>query len=743
MMGAGMSMAQVTGIAQLPFIRFDSYLLFAEYTHIGNLLLTYLLFLIPFFLGALAIGLVFVNYVDTIGKIYFADLLGSGLGGLLALALTWYFFPEQLPALISILPVLSGILLIPVKKGCWQNDKTNDTHSGFRPSLLFYIVFAAVATGISIWKMLSPPQLILSQYKDLSKTLLLPEAVIQEEKASPYGLIQIVTSPVLRYAPGLSLAARQTAKVNAAVFTNGDWFGAVSSRGEHGASMVLDYTTFAFPYILADRKKVLVLQAGTGMNIAHALSRGAEKVIAVEPNKKIVSLLKKEWANANDSLFYHPYVSVHTVEPRTFLSLDTAHYDLISLPVVGTFGGSSGLYALHEQFLLTKESFHEMWLRLNRGGVICVTSWMDYPVRNPLKILATLIEVAGELNLKNVHHHIAAVRSWGTITFVLTRSPLTGHEINNTRRFCEEMMFDPALLPGLKLEERNFYNQFEDNRFFAEADQLFSEKRKDLYADYDFNIQPATDNRPYFSQFIRWKSLGRLSGFFGNRSLPFFEIGYVLVVVTLLQITVVSFILILLPLFKTGWKGKGRFWIVLYFGGIGLGYMFVEMVLIQRFILYFGNPVYAASIVITSLLVFSGLGSYTSGHFMQKRKSMLMIFAAIVLLLFIYSFTLTSVLQYTVRVSLPLKSGILILLTAPLAFCMGMPFPAGLYQISKTSGQEIPWAWGINGCLSVISTALATIVSVEAGFIAVLLLASLAYCLPLATWVAWAWQKQG
>jgi hypothetical protein len=209
------------------------------------------------------------------------------------------------------------------------------------------------------------------------------------------------------------------------------------------------------------------------------------------------------------------------------------------------------------------------------------------------------------------------------------------------------------------------------------------------------------------------------------------------VIITLIQITIVSFILILLPLFRLGWKGKDKWSIVLYFGGIGTGYMFVEMVFIQRFILYLGNPVYAASAVITLLLIFSGLGSYKSDYFVQNRKRMPLIVSGIVALLLLYSFILTPLLQNTVHLILPLKILIISLLTVPLAFCMGLPFPIGLSHLSKGNERDIPWAWGINSCFSVVSTALATIIAVEMGFTWVMWIAAVAYCLPLIVQMRW------
>jgi spermidine synthase len=717
MMATGIAMALVTGMSQWPFVRFDSYLLFTGFSQIGKLLATYLLFFVPFFLGALAIGIIFVQHVHDIGKIYFADLLGSGAGGVMAVAIIWLVIPARLPSVISILPVLAGVLILPNKK------------------TILHVFVAIMAIGISMWTIVNPPRLILSQYKDLSKSLLLPDAEIKLERTSPYGFTQAVTSPVLRYAPGLSLTAQQAAHVNMALFTNGNWFGVITGP-RADSMMVLDFSTFALPYAIARRRKVLVLKAGTGMDVAHALARGAEKIVAAEANSVVVSALKKELADENDSLFYDPKIELHTLEPRTFLLRDTSHYDLIVLPVVGAFGGVAGLHALHEQFMLTKESFRDMWHRLDEGGVISVTSWLDYPARNPLKILATMIEVIEELDIRDPRNHIAAVRSWGTITFVLSKSALTETDINNTRTFSDQMLFDPLLLPGLKPEERSRYNQLEDERLFTFVDQLLSPARTELYEDYDFNIRPATDNTPYFSQFLRLKSFQRVAKFFGDR-VPFLEIGYLLVIVTLIQITLVSFALILLPLFRLGWKGENKWTTILYFGGIGIGYMFVEMVFIQRFILYLGNPVYATSAVITLLLISSSVGSYTSRYFRERVKSMTIMLSVIVVVLLVYSLILTPVLQQTVHLSFPLKMLMISLVVIPLAFCMGLPFPNGLFYVSQTSPPQIPWAWGINGCASVIATALATIIAVEMGFTLVMCTAALAYCLPLIVQMKW------
>lgn len=741
MISCGIAMATVTGISQSELFRFDSYLLFTGFSHLGKLLLAYLLFFLPFFPGALAIGLCFDHYVSVIGKIYFANLLGSGIGALLVIFLFWYFSPAQLPAGIALLAIAAGSLLITGKK---QPLIAGNGPSGpgnaikfFRTSRKFILSILAMAgVVISAMKLFSPPQLQLSQFKDISKTLLLPDAEVTLEKSSPFGFLQAVQSPVLRYAPGLSLTAPKTEKINTAVFHNGDWLGAITGHKKKGQH-ILRYSTFHLPYIVSKAESVFFPGSATGMDVSHAYSNGAISITAAEPNRVLTGWLQHELARENDSLFTRANVVVHNKDSRSFLQTDTGRYDLIVLPPVGSFGGAAGLNALREQFLLTKESLSMMWQRLKDDGVLAATAWMDFPARHPLKLLASFAEVLEKLNVQNPANHIAAVRSWNTISFVVKKKPLTETDIRRIRDFCEELQFDPALLPGISEEERSRYHLLQDSSFLPLLDRLLTTERKELYASYDFNIKPATDNKPYFSQFIRLKSLPRLAAYFGNRTMPFFELGYLLVIFTLLQITVVSVMLIVMPLFRLGGMGITKFPVLLYFTGIGIGFMFVEIVFIQHFILYFGQPVYAASAVITFMLVFSGIGSLYSSYFVQKRKKILLLFAAIIVLILLYSMTLTSVLRATAQESMLIKLLVVFLLMAPLSFCLGIPFPAGLKYLSHAGAAQIPWAWGINGCASVISTALATVIAVEAGFKTVLWIAALAYCLPLIVYRRW------
>ena len=713
MIVSGLAMVVAIWLSRSDFARFDSYLLFVERKQWLALFINYLLYFLPFFFGALALGIIFVKYVGEIGKFYFSNLIGSAIGAVLAAVLAWYFFPAALPVFMALIAIVSGLILFPQK------------------NQLIIITLAVAGLVFTLYRILQPVNLTISEYKSISRTLNLPDSKINIEKPGPYGFVQVVSADALRYAPGLSLAFTGEVPVKNAIFNNGDWYGPVVSWNKADSFHLLDYTTMALPYVLMKRDKVLVLHAGTGIHTSHALSRGAVNIDAVEPHKTVNDLLLHELSQETDSLLYQPAVKLYETEPRSYVSASHKKYDLIQLPVIGAFGGGVGLYAMREEYTLTKEVFLQMLNLLEKDGVICVTAWMDYPFRNSLKVAATIAETAEAAGLAPLQSHVIAVRSWGTITFLLKKSPVTPQDTLRIRQFCDRLYFDPVFLPGLSMEERTAYNGLNDSVFFVYMDELMSGNREKLYREYDFYIQPASDDKPYFSQFLRWKSLPDLVNIFGTQSVPFLELGWLISVITLFQLSLLALVLIILPLLKIGWKGSNRFGTFLYFSGIGIGYMFFEIILIQQFIIFFGNPVNAAAFVIAVMLLASGAGSYLSSGMKLNRRVIQHILLLIAALMLIYSFFLSTTLQNVTAINTAWKIVLSLIIIAIPALLMGMPFPLCLRWLSRNEENNIPWAWAINGCMSVISAALATILAVEFGFTIMIVSAALAYVISL------------
>jgi len=710
---SGLAMALSVNIAQAEVLRFDSYLLFADYSHIWKLIATYILFLIPFFLGALAIGIIFIKYVDKIGVLYFANMLGSGLGGLAAVFLMWIFFPQKLPAVIAAIAFAAGVIIVRKEQ---------------RNSFTFIVT---VTVAVLVFMYMTPAKLQLSEYKSLSKTLNLPDSKIILKESSPYGLIEIVSTPYLRYAPGLSIKYPGVVSVENAAFNNGDWIGPLISSKNDSLNYLL-FTTENLGYIVSDRKNVLVLGAGTGRQIRIAILNDAEIITSVEQNKALTNLLEGKFASKVDFIL-NKSVRPQNISPRTFLLSTQQKFDLISLPMIDAFGGSSGMYALQEQYLLTVESFNEMLTALNRNGVVSVSTYIDYPYRNPIKIIVTFAEVFERRKIAIPSNYVAAIKNWNTITFLVKKDPLTVSEIDSIRSFCHKMNFDPILLPDITDAEREKFNKLQDASIYSMFDRILQskEEREKLYNDYPFNIKTATDNQPYFSQYLQWSTIPLLADLFGNQSVPFFEVGYLLMYLTFIQIIILAIVLIVLPLIKLGFKGSNKLRTLFYFSGLGIGYMLIEIILIQRFTLYFGNVIYAAALVVCLMLVSSGFGSLVSQKIIPKPYRIILIVSFIIISFVAYAFFLSGWIKTTIGFSLTAKIILSFIWIAPPAFSMGMPFPLGLKMLSFSNDSHIPWAWGINGVFSVVSAVLATIIAVELGFVWVMIFAIGAYLVVL------------
>ncbi|MEE4363073.1 MAG: hypothetical protein V2J08_04020 [Desulfotignum sp.] len=683
-----------------PF-RLDAMLLFSHPVHVFRLSATYLVLFIPFFCSGLAIGLILINNVEKIGGFYFVNLVGSGLGGMGTLFFFWIFSPSELPGAMAILPVAAAIVF------------------GQQHRVLH--IFTLVVLGVMMFFFIVPPALQVSEYKGIRKTMQLPKARTIHAQPTPFGFIQVVSSPVLRHAPGVSLQFDQKIPRVDAFFVNGEWLGPVFDIQQQrlsGGRHILDFSPMGLAFRIQDPETILCLSSGTGSLVSQAVSHGPDHITALEKNPVIPELMHALYGAA--SVYSHPKVSVVPKDDYTYLVSSRQNHDLIVLPVLDAFGGSSGLYALNEQYHLTQQAFALMWERLSDNGMISVAAWLDYPVRTPLRLVATLVSMLESNGIDHLENHIVAVRSWNMVGFVVKKSVFTPQQTTLVREFALEMNFDPLLLPDIGKAERIRFNKLQDQDFFTFVDRLMGDTKADFIRRYEFNIAPAVENKPYFSQFLKLAHLRDLKEFFSTASIPFLELGYLLLMMTFIQVSIFAVVLIVLPLVVRRWEGSHKWWTAVYFAALGLGFMGIEMVLIQRFVLYFGNPLYAAAAVISGVLIFSGVGSYLSSRLSSSRRTIMGCLLFIVAGALVYMFVLTPLLQQTIDLAFPVKIVFGLFFIAPLSLLMGMPFPLGLRLARRTNPLNISWAWAINGCCSVISVVLATIIAIEFGFVAVM-----------------------
>ena len=281
----------------------------------------------------------------------------------------------------------------------------------------------------------------------------------------------------------------------------------------------------------------------------------------------------------------------------------------------------------------------------------------------------------------------------------------------------------------MRADEANRFNILSQPYFFEGAIALLSPQRQDFIDQYKFYIEPATDDRPHFFRFFKWNSAAEIFALREQGGMPLLDWSYPLLVATLVQAIVASIVLILAPLALSHCRRTlPSAPVALYFLAIGFAFMFMEIAFIQKFVLFLSHPLYAVAVVLCAFLVFAAAGSWLAGHIQAANKVTVAVIAmgAISLL---YLAALPYLFQQLIHLPDAAKIMISIVLIAPLAMCMGVPFPTAMTRLAETAEQAIPWTWAINGFASVVGAVLATLLAIHLGFAAVILLAVLIYAL--------------
>ncbi len=682
----------------------------------------YLAFFVPFFFAACCIGLAFTCRGDFASRIYFFDLFGAGLGAVLIIALLFAVSPQTAAVILALLPLLGSVLVASALP-------SRLPLGAVQLAWLLLLAFGVPQTQLD---------LRISEYKGLSQALEVIDSRILGQSSSPLGLVTVVDSPTVpvRHAPGLSFGTRHIPPEQLAVFTDADGMSAITRYDGEAASVAyLGDMTAALPFALLDEPAVLILGAGTGTDVLMALYHGARRIDAVELNPQMTALVADTWADFAGHIYEDPRVTVHTGEARGFVARHSGNYDLIQIGLLDSFGASgAGVQALNESYIYTVEALREYLDDLAPGGILAITRWIKLPPRDSVKLVATAIEALRQSGVSEPGRRFAMIRSWNTSTLLIRNGDFTAPEIERIRAFARSRSFDTAWFPGMHIGDANRYNRLPEPYIHEATAALLGEDAGSFLDRYKFHVAPATDDRPYFFHFFRWRTLPEVIALRKAGGAGLIEWGYLVLVATLVQAVLLGLLLILVPLSlaRHEWPaGAGRDFGV-YFLLLGLAFLFVEIAFIQKFILFLSNPLYSVAVVLSGFLVFAGLGSALSESFARRLpwpaiSPVTIAVAAIALLSLVYVKLLPGLFAAFIGFPDAARIALSLTLIAPLAFFMGMPFPMGLKRLSRSAPGFVPWAWGINGFASVVSAVLATLLAIEFGFNVVIVLALVLY----------------
>ncbi len=687
------------------------------------LLLSYLLLFIPFFFAANCVCLTFARFGEQIPRIYAFDLVGAGLGALGVVLALYLQSPLGLLQTVAALgPAAACLALL-------ENGMTRR----WRDAVPYLALALVIGLMPGHWVKLQQ-----SEYKSLSQTLRIPEARILEERSSPLGLITLIESPrvPLRLAPGLSLNSTGEPPPQLGIFIDGEGPSAITRfDGRRESLTYLDYQTSALPYHLGTPQRVLILGMGGGSGILQATYHDTNQIEAVEINPQLIDLFRRDYADYSGWRRLQRNTRIHLAEARGFITAGDERYDLIQISLLDSANAASGgVYALNESFLYTREGIAEYLRHLQPGGLLSITRWARLPPRDGLKLFATAIDALRLSGIPDPARRLLLIRGWNTSTLIVKNGEVNSRDVQRLISFCRDRSFDMAYYPGISPEQTNQYNILPEPYFYQGAMALLGSAPETYLDRYKFDIRPATDDRPYFFNFFKWAILPEILSMYRQGGISLLELGYPILILTLIQALLVSIVLILLPLAfikrgKVHTRQNYSWRVMTYFTAIGLAFLFIEIAFIQKFILFLAHPIYAIAVVLSGFLIFSGMGSHFAGRLAGQggRRPIFLVVLALGLIALGYLWLLPALFSWLADISTLAKMGVTLLLIAPLAFCMGMPFPLGLSQVAENTPRLVPWAWGVNGCASLISAILATLLAIHYGFTWVVLSAVALY----------------
>ncbi|MDH3426638.1 MAG: hypothetical protein OEM22_08230, partial [Acidimicrobiia bacterium] len=535
-----------------------------------------------------------------------------------------------------------------------------------------------------------------------------------------------VTSESIRSLAGLSFTYPGSPPPQDGVTFDADDLNPIP-RVEVAQADFVPYLLGSLPFSLRPGAEALVLQPRGGLDVLVGLASGALSIVAVEPNELAVAAADAAAPNP----YADPRVQVVVDEPRSYVERTSREFDLIDLALTAPYRPvTSGAYSLAEDYSLTVEAFESYLARLRPGGLLAAMRWLQTPPSEETRLIALAAEATRRAGA-DPGHAIVALRGYSTVLVMVQPIGFSATDLAVVESFAAERRFDLVAAPALAASDANRYNVLPDDEYFALAAALqASVEPERLYDDYEFAIAPPTDDHPFFGHFFKWDQASAVLDTLGTSWQPFGGAGYFVLVLLLVLAAAAAVALIAIPLVVARLRRRSearvpagvRGWTVAYFGFLGVGFLFVEIPIVQRYILLVGRPTTSLALVLFVLLVASGLGSLWSRR-LPWRPLALALTAAVL----IYPWLLSRLTDVALSAPLAVRvvAGGAVLF--PLGFGMGVLFPKGLARLEATAPQLVPWAWGVNGVMSVISAVAAALLALTFGFAFVMLAGAACY----------------
>ncbi|MCW8129403.1 MAG: tetratricopeptide repeat protein [Planctomycetota bacterium] len=492
-------------------------------------------------------------------------------------------------------------------------------------------------------------------------------------------------------------------------------------------------------YLLAPKEpEVAIIGFGGGSQVLQARMARAKRIYAIDINPTLARWVTHEDAEVNQRLFLSPEIEVVVDEGRHAVRSSGRTFDVLVMHAIDTYAATaSGAYALSENFLYTKQALQDYYQALSPEGKISISRWIFNPPRENLRLFVTGLEALKELGVAEPEKHFAIIvpvpdynrmgeqRVWGLL--MISRNPLGPEQVKALQEHVARNNWTLLYAPGVE-------SGTPFDRYARSAD------RAAFRAAYPFVITPVTDASPYL--FLYYNPLHASSYRATNDRLVWeiYQSSSVLLFAAVAVSAVLSLLLIVLPLFfqKDARAAGLSIEQCVYFAGLGVGFMALEIPLVQALTLYLGHPTFGFSVALVALLLATGAGSFCVDRFAPSRAAIGLLVAA---LLAVLAFGLFPFVEHTIHWPAPARFAAGIVLAMACGFPMGFPLAMGVKELGREHARNIPWAWAVNGAASVIGSTVVMLVMVFSGSREALIFGAVCYL--LSAWAGKAWRSAG
>ncbi len=697
-------------IARLPISSLDiwRYGTGASATNLLKLVVLCLALYASFVWVGVMISTLFGRKTEGIAKLYFADLLGAGIACAVAVPLISTIGPPRIIALAG--AILAGVSVLVASR---RRSRVMPVGA----VLGLGLVVCVVASGV------------------------LPDVRPDDGKADPTNADVARWSPIFRV---------DTGELPNGVLLNHDgmlgsvikpWDGDIESLGDEVYNFDEDPRSLPFDVLDQAPGNVMIIGAAGGHEVLASLYFEAGHIDAIELNPLTHELVTETYADYGGDIANQPGVDYRTGDGRSFLARSDDSYDVIWYPAPDSYSATNastaGAFVLSESYLYTTEIIEDSIDHLADGGIIATQfGEIDYEGKpnRTTRYVSTAREALARHGIDDPSQHmlVSTTPSGGpsVLSTVLVKpTPFTQAEIDT---FVEQV----EAVDGNVL--RYAPGQPQDNSV-TQVITLPDDELAAYIDDYRFDISPITDDGPFFWHFARFTDVIKGFGDPINQFDSEIAIGERVILLLLAIATMLAAVFLLLPFVtmrKTWRRLPRKATSAVYFAALGFGFMFFEITLIQRLILFLGYPTYSLTVTLASLLIFTGVGALLSGRLKARPDMVVKVLApTIVALGVVYLFLLPILTESLLTTGLSIRVMVAFLVLAPLGVTLGMFMPLGLGAVAELTdhGEEyVAWGWAVNGFASVIGSVLTTIIAMVFGFNVVLALSVVVYLVALA-----------